>query len=61
MTWLINETRVFFGPGALFLNFLDGKILTFNIWEANWVKQNSCITFTNNKTENPLWKVPELL
>lgn len=54
MTWLINETRVFLGPYVLFLNFLDGKILTFNILEANWVKQNSCMTSTNNKNENPL-------
>lgn len=38
MTWLINETGVFFGPYVLFLNFLDGKILTFNILEANCVK-----------------------
>lgn len=54
MTWLINETGVFFGPYVLFLNFLDGKIVTSNIWEANWVKQNSCMTFTNSKTENSL-------
>lgn len=54
MTRLINETGVFFGPYELFLNFLDGKILTFNILEANWVKQNSCMTFTSNKTKNPL-------
>ena len=54
MTWLINETGVFFGSYVLFLSFLDGKILTFNILEANRVKQNSCMTFTNTKTENPL-------
>lgn len=52
MTWLINETGVFSGPYVLFLNFRDGKIiLTFNILEANWVKQNSSLTFNNNATQ----------